>query len=426
MATLSNQVISSSEVIEIMDSDVEELQECELPRKVSVTPTASQETPPPPPPPPQTSSSSAVVVLDPDPSSSTVTTSTNPKSFLQPLQGPRKVVDFNIIHSSTSQLAQGQQSYPDLAIDSLTFNVAQKPWRSKRAPYSFLAHILRTLSGTTSRIAIINTLTNGLRILCLSDSDSLVPALYLLSNSLTPPYVPVELGIGPSVISKAVQHVGGLTPSAVKKLYIKTGDIGDVAFEAKSKISTLVPLEPLSVTAVYDTLTKIANVRGSGASKQKQQLVEKLLVAARGEETRFLVRTLSLNLRVGAVKASILTALARATALLPPSHEPFQIPPISNFHVTADLLSRVLPANSTPTKKKLVDPARDEIILKFSQAESLLKRVFVKHPNYDHIVNSGLFKGGLDGLEERIPLTVGELLFLSFHSQVQAIISLVR
>lgn len=46
--------------------------------------------------------------------------------------------------------------------------------------------------------------------------------------------------------------------------------------------------------------------------RQKQALVHKLIVSCRGPETRFLVRTLLANLRVGAVGLTIQVALAHA------------------------------------------------------------------------------------------------------------------
>lgn len=69
---------------------------------------------------------------------------------------------------------------------------------------------------------------------------------------------------------------------------------------------------------VYAALRAIADAQGTGAAKTKRGIVEKLLVAAAGEEVRWLVRTLGQNLRVGAVRASLLTALARAVVLSPP------------------------------------------------------------------------------------------------------------
>jgi len=152
---------------------------------------------------------------------------------------------------------------------------------------------------------------------------------------------------------------------------------------------------------------KVANSKGQGAAKQKQAIVEKLLVAAKGEESRYLVRTLSLNLRVGAVRTSILTALARALVLTSP-HILGRPDDNSPYHGTSQSISLV---QSPPSKReKGFDPTCDELREKFNKAEALVKRVFVQHPNYEHIV-AGLFNGGLDDLEMRVPLTIGACVF---------------
>jgi DNA ligase-1 len=237
-----------------------------------------------------------------------------------------------------------------------------------------------------------------------------MPALYLLSNSLSPPYLPIELGLGPSVISKAIQQVSGLTPAALKRLYNTTGDVGDLAFEAKSNLRTLVPHPPLLIITVFDSLQKIASYnKGQGVAKHKQSIVEKLLIAAKGEEVRFLTRTLSMNLRVGAVRTSILTAFARAMVLTPPGTLIVPIPSDSPYNASTKLLSEVEDISASPKKKNVPqDRTRDEIDKKYGRAESLIKKVFVQHPNYDHIV-AALLDAGLDGLAERVPLTVGSL-----------------
>lgn len=117
--------------------------------------------------------------------------------------------------------------YERLDVDPASYVVLDNIWTPRRPiPYSFLAHTLATLSGTRSRIVILNTLTNCLRTITKHHPQSLLPALYLLSNSLSPPYSPLELGLGGSTISKAIQHVSGLTASALKRLYNTTGDPG--------------------------------------------------------------------------------------------------------------------------------------------------------------------------------------------------------
>lgn len=348
-----------------------------------------------------------------------------------------------IASSSTTKLSATQLGsaepaasiqFSPLDVDPLVYSLDICPWPNNApAPYSFLAHTLSTLSGTRSRISILNTLTNCLRTIIKYHPASLCSALYLLSNSLSPPYSPLELGLGPSIISKAIQDVSGLTPATLKRLYNTTGDpgpyaacfrisanakadrwnkfasvLGDVAFEAKSNVRTLVPHPPLRMIGVYESLLKIARARGAGAGKQKQGLVEKLLVAAKGEEIRYLVRTLCQNLRVGAVRTSILTALSRALVLTPPVGMTNPVLPDSNFYASSILLADIKPLLPSSNKKQ-TDTSRDELNEKFSRAEAIVKKAYVVHPNYDHIA-AALLEVGLEGLANRLPLTVGACL----------------
>ena len=351
---------------------------------------------------------------------STPTPSTNPAIAISPTRNtPRSSAAQRTIGNATPSV---NPIYEPLNVDPPTYDPGCTPWAPESpVPYSFLAHTLATLSSTRSRIAKLDTLTNALRTICRQHPQSLLPALYLLSNSLSPPYSPIELGLGPSIIYKAIQHVSGLSSAALKRLYNATGDpgkhravadlllrtltilacVGDVAFEAKSNVRTLIPHPPLLVTGVYSSLLKIAHAKGPGAAKTKQAIVEKLLVSARGEETRYLVRTLGQNLRVGAVRTS-LAALARAMVLTPPERSPALDD--SPYRVGADLLEQVKPLVA---KKKVPDEARDALNEVYLRAESLIKRVYVQHPNYDHIVQA-LLEVGLDGLAAQLPLTVGE------------------
>ncbi|TBU49499.1 hypothetical protein BD309DRAFT_947430 [Dichomitus squalens] len=307
--------------------------------------------------------------------------------------------------------------YEPLNVDPPLYDPACTPWAPQSpVPYSFLAHALATLSSTRSRIAKLDTLTNALRTICRQHPTSLLPALYLLSNSLSPPYSPTELGLGPTTISKAIQHVSGLSPAVLKRLYNATGDPGDVAFEAKSNVRTLIPHPPLLITGVYSSLLKIAHAKGPGAAKTKQAIVEKLLVSARGEETRYLVRTLGQNLRVGAVRTS-LAALARAIVLTPPVELSAPTPDDSPFRISAELLEEVKPLLA---KKKVADEARDALNDVYLRAESLIKRVYVQHPNYDHIVKA-LLEVGLDGLAAQLPLTVGVPLLPTLGSPTRSL-----
>src|SRR5258707_4015975 len=121
-------------------------------------------------------------------------------------------------HSSLSGEPPG--AFPDLGVDPLEFQVPSHPWTAKTAPYSFLSHVLEMLSQTRSLSLMLNTLTNALRVLILHDTNSIVPSMYMISNSLAPSYVPAELGLGPMIITKALQAVSGLSGAALRKVSV--------------------------------------------------------------------------------------------------------------------------------------------------------------------------------------------------------------
>ncbi|KAI8720401.1 DNA ligase [Fusarium sp. LHS14.1] len=241
-------------------------------------------------------------------------------------------------------------------------------WASEggNASYALLTRCFVLISGTTSRIKIVDTLVNCLRVLIEGDPTSLLPAVWLATNSISPPYISLELGLGGSAISKALRNVCGLDSKSLKAIYDKHGDAGDVAFEAKRKQTfTLRKPKPLTIKAVYQSLVKIANSQGQGSGEAKQRLVDRLLQDARGgEESRFIVRTLCQHLRIGAVKTTMLIALSRAFLL--------SRPPEANF-----------PLRSASELSKL---KKEELAEIWGRGEELVKACFARRPNYDDLV----------------------------------------
>ncbi|KAI5466845.1 ATP-dependent DNA ligase [Mariannaea sp. PMI_226] len=234
------------------------------------------------------------------------------------------------------------------------------------ASYALLTRCFVLVSGTTSRIKIVDTLVNCLRILIEGDPSSLLPAVWLATNSISPPYISLELGLGGSAISKALKNVCGLDNRSLKAIYDKYGDAGDVAFEAKKKQSfTLRKPKPLTIKGVYQSLVKIANSQGQGSAEAKQRLVDRLLQDARGgEESRFVVRTLCQHLRIGAVKTTMLIALSRAFLL--------SRPPDTDF-----------PIRSTSELSKLKKEKLAEI---WAKGEEIVKACYARRPNYADLV----------------------------------------
>ncbi|KAI1409274.1 ATP-dependent DNA ligase [Hypoxylon sp. FL1857] len=254
------------------------------------------------------------------------------------------------------------------------------------ASYALLTRCFVLINGTSSRIKIVDTLVNCLRVLIEGDPESLLPAVWLATNSISPPYISLELGLGGSAISKALKNVCGLDSRSLKAIYDKYGDAGDVAFEAKKKQSfTLRKPKPLTIKGVYQSLVKVANSQGQGSSEAKQRIVDRLLQDARGgEESRYIVRTLCQHLRIGAVKTTMLIALSRAFLLSRPPGADFPLKPVD----------------------ELKGLKKEELAEIWSRAEEIVKACFARRPNYNDLIPAMLEIGVCDELLIRCDLTL--------------------
>ncbi|KAL8872620.1 MAG: hypothetical protein Q9174_001775 [Haloplaca sp. 1 TL-2023] len=234
------------------------------------------------------------------------------------------------------------------------------------ASYGILTRCFILVNSTQSRIKIVDTLVNFLRTIIEGDPASLLPAVWLATNAISPPYISLELGLGGSAISKALKNMCGLDNASLKSLYDKHGDAGDVAFEAKKRQSfTLRKPKPLSIKGVFQSLVKVANSKGNGSQEFKQRIVERLLQDSQGaEESRYLVRTLAQHLRIGAVKTTMLIALSRAFLMSRPPHADF---PIAKQEDLAKLKKEALAET-------------------YARGEEVVKACFARRPNYNDLV----------------------------------------
>jgi len=264
----------------------------------------------------------------------------------------------------------------------------QKHWvvDGGHATYALLTRCFILVNSTTSRIKIVDTLVNLIRTIIESDPSSLLPAVWLATNAISPPYIDLELGLGGSAISKALKKVCGLDNAGLKVLNAKYGDAGDVAFEAKKKQSfTLRKPKPLTIRSVFDSLVKIANSKGHGSVENKQRIVERLVQDARGaEESRYIVRTLVQHLRIGAVKTTMLIALSRAFMLSKPSGAEFDI----------------------RDRKDLARLKKEELAEIYSRNEEIVKACFARRPNYNDLIPVLLEIGVCDELLVRCGLSL--------------------
>ncbi|KAJ6402481.1 hypothetical protein OIU84_014557 [Salix udensis] len=177
------------------------------------------------------------------------------------------------------------------------------------APYIHLARTFDLLEAEKGKIK-----ATSLFLLALSPEDVL-PAVYLCTNKIAADHENVELNIGGTLVTSALEEACGTNRSKIREMYSSMGDLGDVAQVCRQTQTLLAPPPPLLIKDVFSALQKISLQTGSGSTGRKKSLIVNLMHSCREKEMKFIVRTLVRNLRIGAMMRTILPALAQAVVL---------------------------------------------------------------------------------------------------------------
>ncbi|RYO94265.1 hypothetical protein DL764_007863 [Monosporascus ibericus] len=253
-------------------------------------------------------------------------------------------------------------------------------------PYAALCATFSLIELTTKRLEIIEHCSLFLRQVLRLTPDDFLPTVLLMINKLAPDYAGIELGIGESLIMKAIGETTGRSLQVIKADQKDIGDLGLVAVKSRSTQPTMFKPKPLTVKGVHKGLMDVATVAGHGAQGRKVDLIKKLLSAADSQssgkvdihtdkggpsETKFLIRFLEGKLRLGLAERTVLVSIAQAMIC----HE-------------AEQQGRV--------------PSTTEM----EQAESTLKTVYSELPSWDIIIPA-MLKQGILKLRENCKLRPG-------------------
>uniref|UniRef100_A0A8B9JJ38 DNA ligase 1 n=1 Tax=Astyanax mexicanus TaxID=7994 RepID=A0A8B9JJ38_ASTMX len=167
----------------------------------------------------------------------------------------------------------------------------------------------------------IETLSNLLRSVILLSPDDLLCCVYLCLNQLGPAYQGLELGVGETVLMKAVAQATGRQLDKIKAEAQEKGDLGLVAESSRSNQRMMFAPASLNAAGVFNKLKEIGNMSGNSAMNKKIDIIKGLFVACRFSEARFIVRSLAGKLRIGLAEQSVLAALSQAVCLTPPGQE---------------------------------------------------------------------------------------------------------
>ncbi|KAK2064531.1 DNA ligase I [Colletotrichum caudatum] len=253
-------------------------------------------------------------------------------------------------------------------------------------PYAALCTTFSLIELTTKRLEIMAHCSLFLRQVLRLTPDDLLPTVLLMINKLAPDYAGIELGIGESLIMKAIGETTGRSLAVIKQDQKEIGDLGLVAVKSRSTQPTMFKPKALTIRGVHNGLMSIATVSGNGAQGRKVDAIKKLLSAADSRssgkvdiskdkggpsEAKYLVRFLEGKLRLGLAERSVLVSLAQAVV----------------FHEAS-------------TKGQMPKTADVE------QAEAILKTVYSELPSYDVIIPA-MVSHGIMSLREHCKLRPG-------------------
>ena len=253
-------------------------------------------------------------------------------------------------------------------------------------PYAALCTTFSLIEMTTKRLIIMEHCALFLRQVMRLTPDDLLPTVLLMINKLAPDYAGIELGIGESLIMKAIGETTGRSLQVIKADQKEIGDLGLVAVKSRSTQPTMFKPKALTVRGVHQGLMGIATVAGNGAQGRKVDGIKKLLSSADANgtgkvdiakdkggpsEAKYIIRFLEGKLRLGLAERTVLVSLAQAIVC----HE-------------AEAKGKV--------------PSVTEM----ENGESILKTVYSELPSYDVIIPAVL-EGGMSKLRENCKLRPG-------------------
>ncbi|KAJ1986480.1 ATP-dependent DNA ligase Cdc17 [Coemansia spiralis] len=238
----------------------------------------------------------------------------------------------------------------------------------KQIPFLALCKVFELIEGTTKRLEITSYIRAFFLQVMRIDQHQLAHTVMLCITKLAPDHEGIELGIGESVLVKAIAAATGKQVNRVKQDHHELGDLGVVAQRGKANQRTMFKPKPLSISKVFTTFKEIALTTGSSSIQKKSGLITGLLASCSDIEARYLIRSLEDRLRIGLAESTVQTALAQAALLYEKGED-------------ADL-----------------GPAD------FQQATEGLKQVMSEFPIYDRIIDV-IYKYGISDISNHCMLT---------------------
>ena len=176
--------------------------------------------------------------------------------------------------------------------------------------YAIIADAYEKIEATTKRLEMTSLLVELLKA---TPKSEIAKVVYLTQGKIYPDFVDLQIGVAEKLAVRALSRASGRKEPEIEVDLRKSGDIGESGqnFLTNRKQVTF-GRKTLTVEKVYETLDKMAKTTGSGAIDTKMAMLCGLLTDASPKEAKYILRTVTGNLRLGIADMTVLDALAIA------------------------------------------------------------------------------------------------------------------
>ena len=176
--------------------------------------------------------------------------------------------------------------------------------------FATICAVLEKLEATPGRLAMGDIVSEFLKSV---PQDELANAILIMRGTTFPPWDGRELGVSDKLIIRVIAQVSGAAESKVEDLLRETGDLGSTAETALvNKPQTTLFTETLTVEKVMQNISKLADLTGKGSQDRKLAYISELLSNASSIESRFIIRLILSQLRVGVGDGTIRDSVSKA------------------------------------------------------------------------------------------------------------------
>jgi DNA ligase 1 len=171
---------------------------------------------------------------------------------------------------------------------------------------------IKSTNSKLEKVAILAEYLNGLN----SDKDLRIAITFLSGRIFPPGGLEQEVNVGYSILWNTISTLFTLSHEDLSKYYMKHGDLGAATEEVFAERKNANPFaillkNKLTLANVFSGFKEIARTTGSGSQEKKVQILRGLFSSGSPIESKYLVKVLASEMRIGLVEGLVEEALAK-------------------------------------------------------------------------------------------------------------------